>query len=183
MALHYSKLKIVVRIANKNCGGRFGSVITNIHMAPGGKIGKQTRDRWLLPGGSSSSSSSPRPPHPCVCHPFSHRPNPAPFPYRVGVVFYRDAANYHCKRPVPVKVERMGFRYDFQKREKAAERQRKRAKGGKGEGEGYKSPWSPIKFMNLDLDRSSVVTVLKYFFWHPIPFSPSPSSTEVSTVR
>jgi len=48
VALHYSKLKIVVRIANKNCGGRFGSVITNIHMAPGGKIGKQTRDRWLL---------------------------------------------------------------------------------------------------------------------------------------
>jgi len=62
----------------------------------------------------------------------------------------------------------MGFRYDFQKRGKAVERQRKRAKGGKGKG--YKSSWSPIKFMNPDLDRSSVVTVLKYFFCHPIPF-------------
>ena len=133
VALHYSKLKIVVRIANKNCGGRFGSVITNIHMAPGGKIGKQTRDRWLL---------LPPPPSPvylCVCHPFSHRPNLAPFSHRVGVVFYRDAANYHCKRPVPVKVaERMGFRYDFQKKKekKDRERQRKRVKGAKGGGKG-----------------------------------------------
>lgn len=58
----------------------------------------------------------------------------SPSPHRVGVVFYRDAANYHCKRPVPVKVERMGFRYDFQKREKAAERQRKRTKRWKGGG-------------------------------------------------
>lgn len=72
VALHYSKLKIVVRIANKNCGGRFGSVITNIHMAPGGKIGKQTRDRWLLP------ASHPVPRIPCVCHPFSPPTEPRP---------------------------------------------------------------------------------------------------------
>lgn len=29
--------------------------------------------------------------------------------------FFHGATNYHCKRPVPVKVpKRMGFRYDFQ---------------------------------------------------------------------
>jgi len=129
-------------------------------MAPGGKIGKQTRDRWLLPPSAPLR----------VCHPFFPPTEPRPLlSHQIGVVFYRDAANYHCKRPVPVKVaERMGFRYDFQKRGKAVERQRKRTKGGKGKG--YKSSWSPIKFMNPDLDRSSVVTVLKYFFCHPIPF-------------
>lgn len=189
VALHYSKLKIVVRIANKNCGGRFGSVITNIHMAPGGKIGKQTRDRWLLPPPSPAlpPSSSPIPLR--VPPFFPPRLNPALFSHRVGIVFYRDAANYHCKRPVPVKVERMGFRYDFQKREKAVERQRKRAKSGRGWGEGYKSPWSPIKFMNLDLDRSLVVTILKYFFFGtrylfgPLPHPRKYRRSDVSGVR
>lgn len=57
------------------------------------------------------------------------------------------------------------------KKEKKPRKDRERGrKGGKGEGEGYKSPWSPIKFMNLDLDRSSVVTVLKYFFLAPDTF-------------
>lgn len=32
------------------------------------------------------------------------------------------------------------------------------------ERESYKSPWSPIKFMNLDSDRSPFAAVLKYFF-------------------
>lgn len=111
---------------------------------------------------------------PCVCYPFfpTGRTHFAPFSHRVGVVFYRDAANYHCKRPVPVKVaERMGFRYDFQKKRKSRGKTEKEVE--RGVRKGYKSPWSPIKFMNLDLDRSSVVTVLKYFFCHSIPFSPS----------
>lgn len=48
-------------------------------------------------------------------------------------------------------------------RERTGERERWReADGGRG---GYKSPWSPIKFMNLDLDRSPVAAVLKYFFF------------------
>lgn len=151
MALHYSKLKIVVRIANKNCGPRarprFGSVITNIHMAPGGKIGKQTRDRWLYPFGprpprflSRARSLSLPPVHPGVRRPLFPTdriyplPRP-PFPHLVGVVFYRDAANYHCKRPLPVKVaERMGFRYDFQKKKKNKKTRKSRGKTERTDG-------------------------------------------------
>lgn len=130
MALHYSKLKIVVRIANKNCGGRFGSVITNIHMAPGGKIGKQTRDRWPVP---SPPPYPPRASTPLRVPPFFPTDRiPSPSPQRVGVVFYRDAANYHCKRPMPVKVaKRMGFRYDFQKKKEKTEREREKRKAGR----------------------------------------------------
>lgn len=80
VALHYSKLKIVVRIANKNCGGRFGSVITNIHMAPGGKIGKQTRDRWLLPEGGVYLLLLPPSPSSLRVPPFFPPTEPCPLP-------------------------------------------------------------------------------------------------------
>lgn len=78
----------------------------------------------------------------------------------------------------------MGFRYDFQKKRKSRGKTEKEVE--RGVRKGYKSPWSPIKFMNLDLDRSSVVTVLKYFFLSLDTFFAlllPASSTEVSTAR
>lgn len=132
---------------------------------------------------------APQPPACATLFPTDRIPPPSPI--GSGVVFYRDAANYHCKRPMPVKVaKRMGFRYDFQKKEKKNREREGEREGTKSEeerGEGYKSPWSPIKFMNPDLDRSPIVTVLKYFFSvirYLFSFSPPPLSisTNVSTI-
>lgn len=53
-------------------------------------------------------------------------------------------------------------------KKKQNERGRKVEKSG-GE-ESYKSPWSPIKFMNPDLDRSPIVTALEFFFFFPRSF-------------